>query len=524
MPLNTALLMTASLFAHSASPAVGEVSRVTTTPTHSPQETVLFAWPLRPSAQFSDWHYWVIGAFVDHDSEKVSILDYNCLDRTYDGHNGTDIGIYPFKWNMMKDDLIEVVAAADGTLEDVQDGNPDMNCFGPMDVPMPPVDANRVTLSHSDGSQTVYAHMKNGSITLGPAQKGMAVKKGQKLGVIGSSGQSAGPHLHFEVRVDGKAIDPFFIPNDCVGMVGESLWESQPSYYAPRVFKLMTTSMLVEDGVQCGELSVTHEKIAFCPGDDLYMYRFYGDISANHIGSVDLLDPNGDSYLNSPQLDTPDDMLSVYLTRRFRNNSPIVLPDIQGTWTMKVTLDGESYERAFEVTLDACSPSSCGSTADCLMGQVCALGTCVTGNCTSDADCQDDQICLPGEWKCTAESGTAGGEAGTGGAGDESTGSASTAASTTTSPLPQPTSGAQPAESGEDPSPTSGPVDGETSTSSESRGSSSSEHASDASTSGDGCGCSGPGTAPSPLAVLLLLSARRRRFTRDAARARPTGP
>jgi len=64
-----------------------------------------------------------------------------------------------------------------------------------------------VKIEHSNGFSTAYAHMS--SFADGMAE-GKTVKKGQKIGAVGSSGRSTGPHLHFELHYNGKAIDPFF--------------------------------------------------------------------------------------------------------------------------------------------------------------------------------------------------------------------------------------------------------------------------------------------------------------------------
>ncbi len=62
-----------------------------------------------------------------------------------------------------------------------------------------------VKIRHADGYETRYAHMK--SFRRG-IKKGKYVKKGQTIGYVGSTGRSTGPHLHFELRKRGRAINP----------------------------------------------------------------------------------------------------------------------------------------------------------------------------------------------------------------------------------------------------------------------------------------------------------------------------
>ena len=64
---------------------------------------------------------------------------------------------------------------------------------------------NLVKIRHSDGYETRYAHMK--SFRRG-IRKGKYVKKGQVIGYVGTTGRSTGPHLHFELRKRGRAINP----------------------------------------------------------------------------------------------------------------------------------------------------------------------------------------------------------------------------------------------------------------------------------------------------------------------------
>ena len=62
-----------------------------------------------------------------------------------------------------------------------------------------------VVIKHSDGYETVYAHLEsiNGKIT-----EGVRVDKGQELGKIDSTGRSTGHHLHFEIRKNGTFLNP----------------------------------------------------------------------------------------------------------------------------------------------------------------------------------------------------------------------------------------------------------------------------------------------------------------------------
>ena len=67
---------------------------------------------------------------------------------------------------------------------------------------------NMVTIDHGNGYQTVYAHMKTGTMVVGAGQR---VVQGQKLGIMGSTGRSTGPHLHFEVISAQGKINPLTV-------------------------------------------------------------------------------------------------------------------------------------------------------------------------------------------------------------------------------------------------------------------------------------------------------------------------
>ena len=67
-----------------------------------------------------------------------------------------------------------------------------------------------VEIDHGYGVRTIYAHMSRTAVAVG-----QAVKRGDRLGFVGSTGLSTGPHLHYEVRVNGHPADPlrFIMPS-----------------------------------------------------------------------------------------------------------------------------------------------------------------------------------------------------------------------------------------------------------------------------------------------------------------------
>ena len=60
-----------------------------------------------------------------------------------------------------------------------------------------------VEVDHGFGLKTRYAHLSAIEVAVGDT-----VRKGEVVGLVGSSGRSTGPHLHYEVRIDEEAVDP----------------------------------------------------------------------------------------------------------------------------------------------------------------------------------------------------------------------------------------------------------------------------------------------------------------------------
>jgi murein DD-endopeptidase MepM/ murein hydrolase activator NlpD len=69
---------------------------------------------------------------------------------------------------------------------------------------------NMVQIDHGNGVETIYGHNSQLAVSVG-----QNVKKGQVISYAGSTGKSTGPHVHYEVRENGTAVDPwkYLVPN-----------------------------------------------------------------------------------------------------------------------------------------------------------------------------------------------------------------------------------------------------------------------------------------------------------------------
>ncbi len=190
-------------------------------------------YPFFPLAGTTDHGDIVNGQFVDLDP-TAGVQDYQCRNFVGNGHAGVDCGILTFTHQAIG---VPVFAAKDGTVVFAQDGWPDMNLFGG-------VQGNIVAIDHGSGSPTItteYYHLKNGSVAV---SVGEHVKAGQPIAMCASSGNSFGPHLHFQTLVNGEVYEPFAGP--C--RTGSSGWTNQAPLDTDNIF-------LVDFGITKTDLS-----------------------------------------------------------------------------------------------------------------------------------------------------------------------------------------------------------------------------------------------------------------------------
>ncbi|MEM8944269.1 MAG: peptidoglycan DD-metalloendopeptidase family protein [Planctomycetota bacterium] len=150
---------------------------------------------------------WIVNGYVDVDPEFCFDCDEDFrgnTSNTRDFHNGIDFAVIDFA---QADEGVDVRAAADGTVVLAQDGNFDR--WTSFQFPIP--DGNRVFIDHGDGWVTQYFHLQTDSVMV---SVGDNVTAGQVIGHVGSSGNSAGPHLHFEVQRNNSPVEPFVSPDE----------------------------------------------------------------------------------------------------------------------------------------------------------------------------------------------------------------------------------------------------------------------------------------------------------------------
>jgi hypothetical protein len=273
----------------------------------APQQ-ILFAWPLQANADYDfTYNTSAISNFVDQnatddpegDDDKFEpdwIEDWNCGKRTYDGHDAEDISNFPFKWHMYDVNATMVVAAADGEILEKNDGNYDKNCAWASGL-----NANFVRILHTDGTISSYYHLKNGSLTSLPEStpsNASRIKQGDFLGIVASSGNSTGPHLHFSIYdVNNNLIDPF--TGSCNALNPSSWWQNQRNYWEPQINKIMTHSTAPILGNCWGndhlgfEVEEMNGKNNFSSGDICVISTALQDMQDGDVVTGNVFTPNG---------------------------------------------------------------------------------------------------------------------------------------------------------------------------------------------------------------------------------------
>jgi len=307
-------------------------------PDKNVENDILFQFPLKIKDGLNDPGFYSISAYLDHNSDYPNQLqDYMCGELTYDlengyNHEGTDFFLWPFPWFKMDNDEVQAIAAASGIITFKQDGHFDRNCNGE-DMPW-----NAIFIQHSNGYSTWYGHLKNGSLT--DKEIGQEVEGGEYLGIVGGSGISFTPHLHFEVHNElDDIIDPYEGP--CNSELNSSLWEEQKSYIDAGINKISTNSKL-PFFPECPLQETMNESDSFTINDTVFLLAYFRNISSNDSMKISIY--------------RPDD--SVWYEWWWNNEMPfynaswnywyiIINDEPEGYWKYKLRYKEETFEQEF---------------------------------------------------------------------------------------------------------------------------------------------------------------------------------
>ncbi len=303
----------------------------------------LFIWPVQQATGFSYNNTWAVSGYVDHNTGYPNQLtDYNCGNRSYDtsagyNHQGLDIYLWPFSWKQMDDGQTEIIAAAPGQIIAKGDGQYDRSCSfnnNPW---------NAVYIQHSDGSIAWYGHMKNGSVTT--KNVGEMVALGEVLGVVGSSGNSTGPHLHFEVYTDdsfAQLIDPF--AGSCNSLNGnDTWWETQNPYNNSGINAMLTHNAAPDIFPPCPTTETPNISNNFETDDTIYFAAYFRDQVAGETINFKVIKPDN-SFLYNWDINASETSSSWYYYWYFTG-----VYDQEGEWKWQATYGGETVTHTFNI-------------------------------------------------------------------------------------------------------------------------------------------------------------------------------
>lgn len=159
--------------------------------------------------------------------------DYACGLKSRDDHRGTDIVLESFA---AMEAGINVLAAAAGTVAATRDGMADIAITDDTRSTIEGRECgNAVRIDHGDGWQTLYCHLKRGSVIV---SQGDSVEAGDPVGMVGLSGLTNIPHVHIGVLQDGTVVDPFAprASQNCKAPEEPDLWVNTPAYTKTGLF------------------------------------------------------------------------------------------------------------------------------------------------------------------------------------------------------------------------------------------------------------------------------------------------
>lgn len=261
-----------------------------------------------------------VQSYVDLDPGP-NIRDRGCGIHTYNGHKGTDFRLRSLE---LMDRGVQVLAAESGKVVRTRDGMRDvhMRLFG-RELSLRRGAGNHVVIDHGGGWRTLYGHMRKGSIIVKP---GDSVKAGQKIGLVGMSGLTEFPHLHFETAKLGHIIDPFLGPDNPGNCKGpkRALWTGEAlkalTYNARFLIAAGFADMPLSREALLYRLHVSDRMSRKAP--NLVFHVDFAGLRAGDTSELRIYAPNGEVFAENRVLSNKDAPVSFRLVGRKIANRP----------------------------------------------------------------------------------------------------------------------------------------------------------------------------------------------------------
>ena len=277
---------------------------------------------------------WRITNFSDLDPRPGILRDYRGGQFTYDtqdgGHNAMDSG--PGTFSAM-DKGMAVVAAADGVVTEIHDGEFDRNTsFATASTA-----ANFITVDMGNDWKARYWHLRRDSVSV---QIGDVVQRGDFLGWMGSSGFSTGPHVHFELTWRDHPVETM--------LDADTYWITPPAY--PSDYRHVMQSGLSSRNPTASEWDELPENMTtFVRGNQVYFWIIAGAMLPGDTRTVQFLRPDGSVYFE--QTDVQGDVF--YKASQWYYFITLPSDAALGTWTAVWSQNNtELARRSFQVALN----------------------------------------------------------------------------------------------------------------------------------------------------------------------------
>ena len=285
---------------------------------------------------------WVMN-YVDMGPDDGKKTDPACLNRTYDGHKGTDFMILDEK---SMEEGVNVLVPLAGVVTRIRDGEPDQ---WSTDEQLKEIKnqrkecGNAILIDHGDDLQTIYCHLKNGSIAVKADQK---IEKGDIMGQVGLSGLTQFPHLHFGIIKEGKVIDPFTGQNNTqeCGKTRGSLWDKDLDLsYKPFVIQnlglstdIPALSSIEQDGSSPADISLNSDILTL-------WVTLFGVQEGDNI-TLTIMDPNNKTFAKREITQDKERTRQFYYAGRRTTKSPL----IEGVYTGEITIKRNYKDQIIE--------------------------------------------------------------------------------------------------------------------------------------------------------------------------------